>query len=328
MTPAAPPGDRPLPAFGAALTLPDVGLPAAARTPHQTALRTRLATWLPVVPAIYACVYIALYLSGYRVFVYKTALVPAFLLYGMAVRDRVGFLRDWAPFIAGVIAFDACRGAIYDLVSSGWLRGPVHLMGFESLIFRTPAAPLVLQPFRHPVLDVIAIVCHGSHFLFFPLFGLTLWHVDRPHFALFRRTLLIVMGAGLTLYAAVPAAPPWLDAALGALPPIPHLVDTLYTGQMPTLAGAFDTNPIAAMPSLHVAFPTACALVGARAWRPSIAAALWVYAAGAMFSAMYLGEHYAVDVVAGVGVAYLSVWAADRVGATARRTPSEAPRPE
>jgi membrane-associated phospholipid phosphatase len=76
--------------------------------------------------------------------------------------------------------------------------------------------------------------------------------------------------------------------------------------------GAFDTNPVAAMPSLHAAFPTACALVGWRAYGKRIGAVLFLYAGSMMVSVVYLGEHYGVDVLAGILTATFSAWAARR----------------
>jgi membrane-associated phospholipid phosphatase len=255
--------------------------------------------------------YVALFWSGYRAFVWKTALVPAFAIYGCATPHRRAFLVEWAPFIAGTIAFDFLRGGIYSfLVQPGFV--PVQMtyaIELEQRLFNTPAAPLAFQPFRTALLDRVALFFHGSHFLFFLLFGLVVWHGRHAHFAHYRRALLSVMVVGLLGYAVVPTAPPWMAAALPEplLPPVPHLVTQLYNYAIPELAQGFDTNPVAAMPSLHAAFPTSCALIAWNAFGLRIGIVVTLYAIGAMTSAMYLGEHYAVDVVAGAALAALAV---------------------
>lgn len=73
-------------------------------------------------------------------------------------------------------------------------------------------------------------------------------------------------------------------------------------GILPTM------SPIAAMPSLHVAIPAYCAFVGAwiGGWRVGLP--LWLYTALATAASVYLGEHYGVDALAGIGLAGGCFW--------------------
>jgi membrane-associated phospholipid phosphatase len=73
---------------------------------------------------------------------------------------------------------------------------------------------------------------------------------------------------------------------------------------------ASGANPVAAMPSLHAAYPTYIALVAMRVWGkkgiPVIA-----LPAGVMFATFYLGHHYVIDALAGAVyalVAFLVVY--------------------
>lgn len=263
---------------------------------------------LRLILAVYVLVYVGLFILGYRSFFYKTALIPAFLVYAVVIRRWRRFTTDWLPLLAAVVAFDFARGGIYSLVVRGWLKPRfAYALELERFLFRTPAVPLLLQPWRSALRDEIGVMFHASHFLFFLLFGLVLWHQKREHFIQYRLAILYVMGIGLISYAAIPTVPPWLLSATGALPPITHVVAGVYNAQLPALSEAFDTNPVAAMPSLHVAVPVSCALIAQRAFRSWIRVLIWIYAAGAALSAIYLGEHYAVDVLAGALLALLSV---------------------
>lgn len=276
---------------------------------------------LSVALTSYVLSYVLLFVIGYRAFVFKTVLFPAFLAYAWTLRDRWGFIRDWLPFLAGVVAFDFCRGGIYLLVERGFLHPHfAYPLTVEYGLLHTSAAPIILQRWRTPMWDVIAVAFHGSHFLFFLLFGLVLWHSRRDCFNLYRLALLLVMALGLIGYAALPTAPPWLAAEAGwGLHPIAHVVTSVYNASIPSLTIAFDTNPVAAMPSLHAAFPVACALIGNRCFSTSTRMLLWTYASGVMLSAIYLGEHYAIDVIAGALVAWVSVEAALRLTRLTRR---------
>ena len=260
-------------------------------------------------------VYVALFLVGLRTFVLKTAILPAFAAYALVLPSVRPFLVDWIPLLLATIAFDFLRGAIYVAVEAGFR--PIYAayaIALEHLTIRTDALPLVLQRFRTPVLDWTGVALHGSHFLFFLGFGLALWHASRTHFPLYRRSLIIAMVVGLVGYLLIPTVPPWMAALppYELLPPIERIVGDIYERFLPELYGTFDTNPVAAMPSLHAAFPSVAALIGWRALGRPAGIVLWVYAAAAMLAAAYLGEHYLVDVIAGLIVAVIAVRLAAR----------------
>src|SRR5688500_9068425 len=130
--------------------------------------------------AVLACagLYLLLLAAGHREFVSKTVILPAFGVYALTLRQPRRFLQDWLPLLAAVITFDYLRGAIYTHLVQGGLV-PVrasYVIELEQAIVRTPAAPLVLQPFRTAAGDIVAVGFHASHFLFFLLFGVALWH--------------------------------------------------------------------------------------------------------------------------------------------------------
>ncbi|MGH9240468.1 MAG: phosphatase PAP2 family protein [Vicinamibacterales bacterium] len=265
----------------------------------------RRALWIGT--GLLAVFYVGLFIGGTRFFVYKTAVLPVFLVYGMLLRERVAFARDWVPLLAATLLFDALRGAIYVAIASGSHDYYVeYVIALEQAVLGVPAVPVLLQTMRAPALDLAAVLIHGSHFAYFLLFGLVLWHARREHFPTFRRALVLVMAFGLVGYWAIPTAPPWLAAQQFDLPPVEWIVSGVYTHRLPELHRAFDTNPVAAMPSLHAAFPLMCALVGWQAYGRRIGTILSIYAALVAFSVMYLGEHYGVDVLAGVLVAVLA----------------------
>ncbi len=259
----------------------------------------------------FAAVYVLLFVAGAQSFVLRTIVLPVFALYALTVPDSRRFLRDWVPLLLAVLAYDFMRGVIYVGVQAGYL--PVYAryaITLETLLFRTPAAPLAFQPLRATVLDVAAVAIHATHYLFFLIFAVVVWHARRPSFLLYRRALVIVMVVGTLGYAIVPTVPPWLAALppYELLPPIDHVTARVYATLVPQIQRTFDTNPVAAMPSLHAAFPVVAAIVAWRGFGGSAGAALSLYAALAMIAAMYLGEHYAVDVLAGALIAIAAVW--------------------
>src|SRR3989304_10550594 len=61
------------------------------------------------------------------------------------------------------------------------------------------------------------------------------------------------------------------------------------------------SNPVAAMPSLHMAISVVVLLIAMRVnW--TLGAIALLYNGGMAFSLIYLGEHYLVDILAGIAV--------------------------
>lgn len=248
---------------------------------------------------------------GFFFLIYKTLIVPVFLAYGLTLPHarRSEFLRAWVPFLLGTVTFDLLRGGIYQLIRMDYR--PVfstYVMSVEGALFGTPAVPLVFQRFQNGVLDGIASTLHAAHFAYFLAIGIFVWHLDRNKGAWFQRAMYALMSVGLLCYLAVPTTPPWLASQEGLLPPISHAVAAFYRSYMnPQLHAAFDTNPVAAMPSLHVAFPVVCAFITSTLFARRIALLFWLYALAVSASSIYLGEHYATDVLAGFLIAWFCV---------------------
>ncbi len=257
-----------------------------------------------------AAVYLVLAAVGLFFFIYKTLVLPVFLVYALALphAKRAEYLRAWVPFLAATVLFDLLRGWIFVAVQAGYRPVLwVYVIRWESALFGVPALPLLFR--AHPAwADALAFVFHAAHFVYFLLIATLVYHVDPARGRWLQRALLVTMGMGLVGYALAPTAPPWLAAEQGLLPPIGHRVVAFYQQYVGSqLHQAFDTNLVAAMPSLHTAFPVACAVVGARTFTRPVAVLLWLWVVCLSASIIYLGEHYGVDLLAGALVAVVAV---------------------
>jgi membrane-associated phospholipid phosphatase len=120
-------------------------------------------------------------------------------------------------------------------------------------------------------------------------------------------------------YYALPTAPPWWAAergqmateadqgsariVAGAPPPrlrrvMVEVGERTWGRAWPRLYDSLGGNPWAAMPSLHFATSALAAMLLAETG-PVAGTVGWSYAAALGFALIYLGEHYAVDMVAG-----------------------------
>lgn len=136
-----------------------------------------------------------------------------------------------------------------------------------------------------------------------------------------------VFDVGAIFYWTVPTAPPWWAAEHGRLDdgrPLRVRRMMIEYGQQfwgDRWSGLYDVlggNPLAAMPSLHFATSLMSAHLLAEVG-PVAGAVGWTYAATLGFALVYLGEHYAVDLIGGAALAETVRGAVPRLGPLYRR---------
>ena len=136
-----------------------------------------------------------------------------------------------------------------------------------------------------------------------------------------------VFDVGAFFYWAIPTAPPWWAAAHGQLEDGralgvrrmmieygPEAWGELWAPLFQFLGG----NPLAAMPSLHIASSITAAEILSEVG-PVAGAVGWGYTGLLGLALVYLGEHYVVDLIGGVALAETIRRAAPRVTPLARR---------
>jgi membrane-associated phospholipid phosphatase len=150
-------------------------------------------------------------------------------------------------------------------------------------------------------------------------------HPDRFPSAAAR--MYAVFDLGAIFYWAIPTAPPWYAALHGRLEDTGSLRvrrmmieygEEFWGERWPALYDVLGGNPLAAMPSLHFA----TSMMGAHLLsevNPIAGAAGWTYTAVLGLALVYLGEHYAVDLVAGAVLAETVRRGTPRVAPLVRR---------
>jgi hypothetical protein len=278
-------------------------------------------------------------IGGYIVFlsalmiIKGVSITPDVLLVGLALaavvigRGRL-FLRDWIPFIGLFLAYELMRGYADDFGASIHVADFVAIdrfLGFGTLPTQ------VLQDAFHPATgtDWLAIVSTIFYFLHFPLplaVGFFLWVRQRRVYYDFVAAIILLSMVAFVTFLILPVGPPWYAADHGLLngpngqPTIIYLKSTAFDqiaqffgfqGNYLYSYAMYDINPndVAAFPSLHAAYPTLAFLFTRRAFG-RFGYVMVGYAACVWFAVIYLGDHYLIDVLAGIAyavVAYLAV---------------------
>jgi hypothetical protein len=153
-----------------------------------------------------------------------------------------------------------------------------------------------------------------SHWLWFMFpHGTALYLLARrpERFAAGAARIYATFDLGLVGYWAVPTAPPWYAAAEGLMedgrtPELRRMMveygEQFWKSGWAPLYGVLGGNPLAAMPSLHFATSVTAAHVLTETGRAAGAFG-WTYALLLGIALVYLGEHYVVDLAAGLALA-------------------------
>jgi membrane-associated phospholipid phosphatase len=252
-------------------------------------------------------VFCAIYLAVLSVLCVRFSVFPGpeffvacFLIYAANSKWTRRFVKDWIPFIVLFLSFEAMREIPFNTLGVVY---PNQLASVEKQIFGT-IPTLVLQQFcRSSFLDYLGAVFYSLHFIIPTVFAFVLWRYSPKNYGKYVGALLVCSYSALITALLYPTAPPWYQFyAPGPTHVIRILSQVDAEIGMPlyrTIFGLIGSNPFAAFPSLHAAYPWLVSLYAFKIKRIK-ALPIVVLPVGVWFSAVYLGEHYVIDLIGGV----------------------------
>lgn len=173
--------------------------------------------------------------------------------------------------------------------------------------------------------DIAIWTTYMTHFFVPWIVAGVLWKVAHDRFGRYVALVVLLTLMAFATYWLYPAQPPWLAGQLGEIAPVDRIVPTVWDRLGVSVASdLFETgdgliNYVAAMPSLHAAYPAMLLCFfwqDGKWWR--IGLGLYTLAMG--FTLVYGGEHFVADILLGwlyaviaftiVCVAWPRVWRA------------------
>jgi membrane-associated phospholipid phosphatase len=252
-----------------------------------------------------------------------------------------GMVVDWLPFILFLFAYDYAR-SLAD--TTGFIPHLAPQLRVEEALFGNPIPTVELQRnLYHPPAaawyDYGVWVVYLTHFFGTLTLAAILWRFAHPLFKKWRALVIGLSTVGFVTYVLYPAVPPWLASDQDKIPHVEKIKDQMFahtgTKAIPSAIEKNWVDKVAAMPSLHSAFPLMMALLfWHKGWRwrlPFLA-----YALAMAFTLVYTAEHFVVDILAGwayaLGVYFLATrawrWKDRRAAArAAERAGPAAPAP-
>jgi len=243
----------------------------------------------------------------YNVFPGPEFLVFCFFIYAVHRKWTRRFLKDWVPFIALFLAYEAMYG-IADNVSR--IVHVHELINAELQMFGTIPTLILQQFYRTPVLDYLGAFFYSLHFIIPTVFGFILWKYSPENYRKFTFALLLCTYGALITFLVYPSAPPWFGVkAERILFQIDHRIGVpIYA----TIFEFIQPNPFAAFPSLHATYPWLVSLYAIKIKRIK-ALPILLIPVGVWFSSVYLGEHYIIDLLGGVAYSTFSFFLVEKL---------------
>ncbi|MCW3994628.1 MAG: phosphatase PAP2 family protein [Candidatus Bathyarchaeota archaeon] len=254
----------------------------------------------------FALLFPAIYLIALTIFCVRYAIIPgpeflilAFLIYAAYNQRTWRFLKDWLPFITVFISYELMYGFVGIIAKNNLHSGPLKL---ELGLFGTIPSIVLQQSIRLPVLDYMGAFFYSLHFFAPTIFAFILWKASPKNYWKYTVAFGICTYGALITFLFYPVAPPWIA--------VPH-VTRILTGSVDaslgipvykTLFDVLSPNLYAAFPSMHSALPLLISLFAIKIWGKKGLPVL-IFPVGVWFSAVYLGEHYVVDVLGGIAYA-------------------------
>jgi len=232
---------------------------------------------------------------------FSVAIVAVILIGGRTKQ----FLWDWIPVLLLLFGYEYLRGLVPLLTKSPNIYPMIQADQF--MFGYLPSIELQKQLFTANSFkwyDYMAVILYISHFVIPMITAFIFWLFNRRAFKHYTAGFLVLSYLAFITYIIFPAMPPWMASNLGYIPPLQKIMDQVMSSfatpiSVPTIYGFFGANLVAAVPSLHAAYPLLIFLF-VRKYISWLGVALLPYVFGVWFSVVYLGEHYVIDVIIGI----------------------------
>lgn len=247
------------------------------------------------------------YLSFINFFVIRTTPEVIAIQFALAIAifkkyKFASFTKTWVPLITMFLFYEFLRGFADDLALFGnttlfWIYE------LENKLF-SPIPTITLQKlFLNSKFIINLSLLFYSAFFYYSFFvGFVIWLKDTKRFRSYGNGFLLLSYLGLLMFFLIPTAPPWMVAKLTDLHIERSIFQTTILNNLSrvTLYSYFIYgNPVAALPSLHVAWPTFTSIYLIRNYRRKIFYLTLIVPIMIGFSVVLTGEHFLLDIIAG-----------------------------
>ena len=214
-------------------------------------------------------------------------------------------LKDFLKPIFAIIYVVAIYSAMHNISGKGVIYYQ-YVIKIEKFLFGTILPHFLQKNIGSPkatFLDIVCITVYLLHFVFPIITGLFFLLKEKKYFGQFLTDLIILSLTGFGIYLLIPTAPPWIASQKGFISQVHKyifkLAEMFSSLNLKEIYFKNIGNMYGAMPSIHSAYPTLIYLHLGKYKKRNFIIFL-PFLLFIFFALIYLGEHYAVDVIAGI----------------------------
>lgn len=251
-----------------------------------------------------------LFAVTFFMFWYKARWLPIqffslIIVVGLVISSPKSSLRDWLIIPLLYFSYEYMQG-ILPILSQKVLILPM-IKADQTIFGFLPTIEFQKNLYTEGIsrwYDYLSAILYLSHHFIPLVVAFLFWRNNQKYFRKYAFAFLLLTLLGFLSYLFFPAMPPWMASLQGYLPPVSKILDLVVASfaspnSLSTAYQFLGANQIAAFPSLHAAYPWLIFLfvhkkIGRRALL------LAPYVLGVWFAVVYLGEHYVIDVIAGM----------------------------
>jgi membrane-associated phospholipid phosphatase len=249
---------------------------------------------------------------------YALVSLPLILLIG---GGRLVFLKSWIPFLIVFLSYEALQGLVSVVVANS---GIISLYAIDAPLWGFNLTGAVQSALLSPAMTAVMTFFYSLHLPLVVLASIYLWYSDKSIYKKYTHAIIITSYCALVTFLLFPTAPPWYEgAATNLLQGINSAGPVqIYTSVM----NLIEADRFAAFPSLHSAFAIIFLFYMRRRGRTHGRVALFI-TAGILFSTIYLGQHYLIDVIGGAFYSLSACFLVDWLVKRSERNGAEASEP-
>lgn len=224
----------------------------------------------------------------------------AFLPVTLVIGRTRQFARELTPFIVLLLSYEALQGVAGSLA----IAPVIHATAISTTITHYGFLEAIQSAFLSPDLTDIMTFVYGLHFPLIIIASVLFWYANRTVYKRYVYSLVAVSYVSLLFYVIAPSAPPWYNGVVTNL-----LAGTSsqtgssgIIGEFAKIGSLIESDKFAAFPSLHAAYAVLFGYFMIKLKRVYALVSVPIVG-GILFSTVYLGQHYIIDLIGGTAVA-------------------------
>ncbi len=217
------------------------------------------------------------------------AAIPVLSLLG-STKDMT---RSWLPFVSILLSYEALAGIVGSFAASKVI---FSIYPVDRLLWGFNVTGWVQNAFSSTLTTEVTSFFYTLHFPLVVFTSATLWYFNKSLFGRYTVAMIITSYAALITFILIPTSPPWYAGAAV------NLYQSNGAAVLPNAVSAtismIESDQFAAFPSLHTAYALIFSFFMVKLDRRLAFVAIPLTSA-ILFSTVYLGQHYLIDLIGG-----------------------------